>query len=873
MNTRSLPVLQAFLIVMALLSHAHGGAMPDAARIVRASGAPGGICTVVGSATADLPLALAKQGRFVVHSLCTDAATLASVRAAVRARGMYGTVSAELLRDGRLPYMDNLVNIAVVDATAGVSPKDVVRALAPLGMAWFGASGSAPLVAELRKLGLADVAADGAWVRARKPWPADIDEWTHYLHGADGNPVARDRVVGPPKRTQWVSEPRWLRSHETDSSVSTLVTARGRLFAIIDEAPISLVGKHPLPDKWSLVAQDAFNGVVLWKVPIRRWGWREWKPTWFTYRPGDFPLNIRKRLVAMGDKVYVTLGYRAPVCELDARTGAILKTYAATEGTGEVLYVDGTLILAIVGDDGVRVAAVNAATGETLWTTPKVYRGSTVDYLRWGNKYGQTKKAKLDPSLNLAADARLVAITDGPAVVGIDARTGTEKWRTPFPSPQADRSAGGMQSKGTLWVGTLIVADGTVLHASPSLLAAFDAASGKMLWSQPKRYIGHLWYEWKDVFVIDGLVWTWSAELERSVIASTGKRKQYSLSPKSANGYDLKTGKLVKSVPLGPIFKTHHHHRCYRNKATVRYILASRRGTEFVDLLEGKHTVHNWVRGTCHVGMMPANGLQYAPPHPCACYIDEKLKGMNALAPAAPGEAEAGASTPGLERGSAYGKATGPAAGAEDWPAFRRDGQRTGAVPTRVPDKLALLWRRAVGSKVSAPIAVGGRLYASLADEHHVVCLDARNGRTVWEFAAGARIDSPPTYHKGTVVFGSRDGSVYCVRAADGQLAWRVHAAPAQRLIGAFGQLESAWPVHGSVLVQKGTAYFAAGRSSQLDGGIHLFGVDATTGRLLHRTRLEGPDYKAEDIKVNYQLPMGSLPDILMGDGERVFMR
>ncbi|NQT53748.1 PQQ-binding-like beta-propeller repeat protein, partial [bacterium] len=29
----------------------------------------------------------------------------------------------------------------------------------------------------------------------------------------------------------------------------------------------------------------------------------------------------------------------------------------------------------------------------------------------------------------------------------------------------------------------------------------------------------------------------------------------------------------------------------------------------------------------------------------------------------------------------------------------------------------------------------------------------------------------------------------------------------------------------------------------------------------------------AEDIKVNYQLPMGSLPDILMGDGERVFLR
>ena len=103
-------------------------------------------------------------------------------------------------------------------------------------------------------------------------------------------------------------------------TASTLVTAQGRLFAIIDEGPNSLEGPT-LPDKWFLVARDAFNGVLLWKVPIRHWGWREWKNTWFTNRPGDFPLNIQKRLVAVDDKVYVTLGYRAPVSQLDARTG------------------------------------------------------------------------------------------------------------------------------------------------------------------------------------------------------------------------------------------------------------------------------------------------------------------------------------------------------------------------------------------------------------------------------------------------------------------------------------------------------------------------------------------------------------------------
>jgi hypothetical protein len=35
---------------------------------------------------------------------------------------------------------------------------------------------------------------DGKRTRAyAKPWPNNIDKWTHYYHGADGNAVARDR--------------------------------------------------------------------------------------------------------------------------------------------------------------------------------------------------------------------------------------------------------------------------------------------------------------------------------------------------------------------------------------------------------------------------------------------------------------------------------------------------------------------------------------------------------------------------------------------------------------------------------------------------------------------------------------------------------
>jgi outer membrane protein assembly factor BamB len=864
--------LTATLIAFACLLPAsvRADVAETAAQMVRTSGASGGICSIVGPPDANLALAIAKQGRFVVHCLAPDAKACDTMRKAIRASGLYGTVSADVLSGNELPYTDNLVNMLVISDGSRIPKDEFLRVLVPNGAAFVGSE------------------------KIVKPWPKDIDEWTHYLHGADGNPVANDRVVGPPRHYQWIAEPFWLRDHETDSSVSTLVTAQGRLFAIVDEGPIGLVGQHSVPDKWSLVARDAFNGVTLWKVPIRRWGWREWKDTWFDHRAGDIPLNIQKRLVAVGDKVYVTLGYQAPVSQLDARTGEILQTYAGTERTNEILCHDGKLFLSVLDGDAVKVMAVDAASGKTLWTSPKRFKGTTTDYIKWTITPVSPTVPKLDPALNIATDGRTVALIDGPQIVCLDARDGAEKWRAAFPTTDDDRSAGKVEKQDGLWVGTMIVRDGVVLHASPGKLAAFSTDTGRLLWSQPKKYIGHLWYEWKEVFVIGDLVWTWSAELETGEFEGGPRGKQRASWPKTVNGYDLQTGAMKKSVPMGNIFKAHHHHRCYRDKATVRYILASRRGTEYVDLENGQHTVHNWVRSTCHVGMMPANGLQYVPPHPCACYIEEKLNGFFALAPARSGKRQVASGTSGerLERGPAFAEIQNPKSkiqNPDDWPAFRHDSARTGLVKTQVPDDAAPLWSARLGGTPTPPIVVGDRVFAALTDEHHVVCLDARDGKKLWEFAAGGRIDSPPTWHNGTVLFGSADGWLYCVRASDGVLAWRFHAAPEERLIGVLGQLESAWPVHGSALVQDDKAYVVAGRSSELDGGLYLYALDAASGELRYDARLEGPDYAANakgklvmrparegepaEFDANHKLPMGALSDILMSDGKTIFMR
>ncbi|MHC4681137.1 MAG: hypothetical protein ACYTEK_20855, partial [Planctomycetota bacterium] len=251
---------------------------PAAAKLITdSSGFPGGICVVLGGQITDLTLAIAEEGAYVVQALVPDKKMLEKARSALRAGGAYGSVSADRSAYDRLPYAENLINIVVVRdyseaASRGLSVDEVFRVLSPLGAAYFGDSrssddaeggGSKTLKEKLSESGFTEtqvLTGAGTWVKAVKPWPGDIDEWTHYLHGADGNPVAQDRVVAPPAHYQWISEPLWLRSHESDSSIRAMVTSHGRLFYIADEAPISLLGDHELPDKWFLTARDAFNG-------------------------------------------------------------------------------------------------------------------------------------------------------------------------------------------------------------------------------------------------------------------------------------------------------------------------------------------------------------------------------------------------------------------------------------------------------------------------------------------------------------------------------------------------------------------------------------------------------------------------------------
>jgi outer membrane protein assembly factor BamB len=195
-------------------------------------------------------------------------------------------------------------------------------------------------------------------------------------------------------------------------------------------------------------------------------------------------------------------------------------------------------------------------------------------------------------------------------------------------------------------------------------------------------------------------------------------------------------------------------------------------------------------------------------------------------------------------------------------------------------------WQESIPGPLTGVVVAEGRAFVAQTDAHTLHAFDAKDGSRLWQYTAGGRIDSPPTIHGGFVYFGSADGWVYCLHATDGELAWRYRAAPQSSQVVSYGQLESAWPVHGSVLVQDGgdsssrpVVYAVAGRSSFLDGGLYLYGLNALTGEQLHEQQISHRDPEIgrepqETItgKRGTYMP-GALPDIFSTDGSSLFMR
>jgi len=822
-------------------------------RILKATGVKGGLIVHVGCGDGELTRQLRASDSYLVQGLDTNAENVKKTRQRIKSLDLYGAVTADTFDGERLPYTDNLVNLLVVSDKYQVSKDEMLRVLAPRGVAY--------------------VREGDGWNKTVKPWPENIDQWTHYLHGPDNNAVAHDTVVGPPRHMQWLGGPRWTRTHHKLCSISSVVTTGGRIFYILDEGPAANPG---LPGKWSIIARDAFSGVLLWKKPLESW-------TWHAIRFRSGPPQVTRLLVGAEDRLYAPLGLNSPVSAMDAVTGETVKTYENTEGAEEIILTDGTLLVlkgSPVAEHAVghrafagkvkfpnekTIVAIDTRTGEELW--------------KWS-----------DPDANprpetLGSDGKSVYVQINESVTCLELKSGKERWTF------GER---GTNKRNRMSYGryTLVAVDGVVLCNLVGNLTAISAEDGKKLW-QCKA--GGGFHSPLDIFVIDGQVWQ-------------GLHVSDSVSPPPVYDFsecrDLHTGEVSReNQVMVDLQTTGHHHRCYREKATDRYIITGKRGIEMMGLAGENHSRNNWVRGACQYGILPANGLLYAPSHSCGCYMESKLWGFWALA-----ADRSAASDPGrrvadekrLEKGPAYGKKD--RAGSEtteSWPQYRHDPLRSGVAGTVLPAKLEQAWKTDIGGRLTQPVIAGGKVVLASVNENAVVALDEKTGKVIWRYVAGGRVDSPPAIFGGRVLFGSADGRVHCLGLGEGKLVWRFLAAPADVRAVALNQVESLWPVHGSVLVLNGVAYCAAGRSTWLDGGIDLYGLDPATAEVVHRTHFqsEHPEYEenkegarrdhvtridqnttdyktflAPDLSDAFSMAGGTVADVLVSDGKNVFM-
>ena len=751
-----------------------------------AAGIKCGLACVVGDSDAAAE-ALARDGAFLVHQLVA-AERVATRRQAAAATGLLGRLVAEEARGAVLPYPDRFLDLLVVAPGKAVAEAERQRVLAVDGVA---------------------VLADG---KLWKPQPdARLDEWTHKWHAPDGNPLSRDAVSGPPTAVQWAAGPMF-----TDGAVGGK-TPRigGGAFVFIDTVD------------GAMVARSAANGLPRWRVD------HDFSQTAdLVIRAGRVLAHVRPGQAAKA------LDEAGPLAAFDLATGKETVRYdkgllnpgapgmADKPGIAQFLAHGDGILQAV----GAELVWLDAQTGQRRWE--KKIAGYWFAPIILGERVivveteAPAKRARIDNTPHARA------------VAAFNLADGKPLWRTtdvlpPHKPPIADGITRVSLSPPVGAEGVVLLHAGCYQSRLPdAFVAALDATSGKELWRH----------------TIAEKEWTNTVESSRVVLLNG---VAYYLGGRGVAAWDARTGKEKFPFRKRPRYAFNGFGECSGSRCTVNWLMAN--GLCYWSL-DGDLVTTTWAaRSACGTGVFPAYGMVFALPTGCDCITYSRgYLGLSCTPLPKPL-----ADDQRLTRGPAFGKVEQAAAGAADWPVFLHNPQRSSATTASLPDKLREQWRTtAAGSltgavaadrrrsehylgALSAPVAANGVLLVARSEQHQVLALDAATGKERWSFTAGGLIDSPPTVYQGLALFGAYDGHVYALRLTDGVLVWRFQAAPVDRKAVLHGQLASAFPVHGSVLVLDGKLLATAGFHSDL-GGLHAWVLDPHTGGIQHKVHYQG---------------------------------
>lgn len=805
----------------------------DAAEILKATGRAAGVCVHLGCREGKLLTEILRQSSFYAQGIVTDGKSVATARATIQAQGIDGRVSIIETPLQGLCYADNLINLVVVDdmkgqLDRGLTFTELFRITSPLGSVFIRDANPIQWQGLLKKAGYTDAAVvSGIGISASKPWPQKMDVWSHPRHGPDGNPVSQDRLIGPSIQYQWLATP--LFGHGAPLGTTT---AGGRFFAVVRDTPMNCgVKRH------TLYARDAFNGRLLWKKRIQLGGGGRTKKLGF--KGGSF--------VAGTDRLFAVLEPGGPLVAMDPADGKILTSYPEPTPnhvlyTGDVLLLTSTQRYPARGNGDLR--ALDPASGKQLWAyKANVFQGyasiwrSSPILVHEESVYFREVPKKTKPG----------------DLIGLDLKSGKEKFRVSvdemlsgLPKPEKGR-VGNAKSVGQILLSCAY--KGLIVLGGRGRIHAVSAETGKRRWSHQYRPANTA--DYTEVFGLKDMIWV-----------NEALRPGHS-SPCTWVGLDLVTGKPRKSYPTPHPKEKHFTERqCGQDAVTVNYFIPETKyGVKFVSTATGEYTVTSIGRNPCRFLSIPANGLVYDFPKDCKCYAG--IRGILATSASPSLKGKPVPDEQRLVKGPAFGSKPTPRAGRADWPSFRRDASRSSFVETNVAEAPQLLWTAKIGGKLSSPVIAEGKVFAASVDRHRLFALEETTGKTAWTFTVGGRIDSPPTVHQGLCIIGCRDGYVYCLRADDGRLVWRFLAAPLDRRMGAYDQIESAWPVFGSVLIHNSTVFFSAGRHAKAEGGITVYAVNPENGSILWK--------KLCKRQVNNILQLGNEGRVLLNGGKESF--
>ena len=764
------------LIVLIVVPSACGATAED---LLEKIGARRGICAVLGDKGCRLALALARNSELTLFVQVPDGADAEAACRAADAAGLYGTrifvARGEL---SRISLADNTADAVVAAARPpGLAEAEVLRILRPEGKAVLG-----------EKV-------------LTKPFPAGTDDWSHHYHGPDNNPQSGDALARAPFLTQFIAEPRY------GPCPQAAVASGGRLFMAFGH-----VAWHQREERWlnTLIAMNGFNGTILWKRLL-----------------ASGVMVDRSTMISTPSTLYLA---DEKSCKLiDAATGKVTDQITVpADLTG------GTFWKWMALKDGVLYALVGPAEPADPvarwrrrahgWPWGGISKGYNAGQYRWG--FGKTllaieaktrkvlwshrEEEPIDSRSLCLAGGRVFFCAFGKYLAGLDAGSGSEVWRRTAGKDAELFAAIGPYRPGHGYVGGwkstayLKCTDKALYFVGPQVnwLTALSVKDGSLLWKYPK----------KDLHVVirdDGL---YTIGSQRSRGAETKK-------------LDPLTGKVLASYTV-------QRRACTRSTGSADGIFfRASGGSVRLDLSAGKCQWIPPMRPSCHVGVVVAAGHLYWVPWVCDCNL--QMFGAICCAPAGPFKFDARPTdAKRLETDPAgAAAAAGLKISPEDWPTYRADNRRSAKTAAAVAAKVALLWhfKPRTAFEPTAPVAAGGMVFVSGSDGI-VRAFDAATGRTRWNAYTGGAVRYPPTIHQGRALVGSGDGWAYAFDAATGRTLWRFRAAPARRRIAVYGQLLSTWPVAGGVLVEKGTAYLAAGINSF--DGTHVYALDAATGRI-----------------------------------------